>query len=115
MKIVEVVNTMITHSDKIENVIKSENEYFFIYNKKYKWSISEYQGDYFLHIYPDENISLEDLAQISDWERYANFVTFKVSEIKTREATESFSELYQIITSKLLGVDDILNDILNDV
>ena len=114
MKIVQVVNAMISHADEITNVLRNNKEYFFLYKKKYKWSIiSTDSSEYLLHLYPSEKISIEELAQVhnNDWEHY-NYVTYKTSEIQ--EAEESFSELYRIVVDKLTGIDQILDDILSD-
>lgn len=115
MKIVEAINTMISNPQKISNIIKVNNEYFFLYNDKYKWSLNKNENDdYFLFLYPDKSKSLEYFSEFTDWQGYSDFVTYKSSEIKTREAIESFSELYLLLSKKTLGVDDILDDIISD-
>ena len=43
------------------------------------------------------------------------YVKYDSAYIKTREATESFNELYQIIKEKLHGVDIVLDDIIADL
>ncbi len=117
MKIVEAINNIITKSDKISNVLRNVegSEYFFIYNEKYKWSILRSEkGEYSLFLYPKENMSLEDLAYQVDYSIYKDYVLYTSEEIKTREATESFAELYKIVSDKLFGTDNILDDIIND-
>lgn len=116
MKIVEAINSMITNKDKIDSVIKNDSEFFFLYNKKYKWSILTNNGNYSIFLYPKDDISIEQLAswdslQFND---YSDMVTYRTEDIKTRESLESFAELYNIVSSKVFGVDNILDDIIND-
>jgi hypothetical protein len=105
---------MISNKDKIGNVVKGGQEYFFIFNQKHKWSISfnDSENKVFLHLYPDENISLNDLTTITDWESYGDYITYRSEEFKSKEALETFLELYDIVKSKLFGAEDILDDIL---
>jgi len=41
-------------------------------------------------------------------------VVYKDSEIGTREARASFTELYSLLTEKVYGVDEVLDDIIAD-
>lgn len=117
-KIVQVANAIITNKDKISDVFRNEKEYFFLYNNKYKWSISSFQDveDYYLFFYPSDNQSIEELSNFStqDWDHFSGFATYKSSEIKTREALETFRELYQIVSDKIFGLDDIFDEIINE-
>jgi hypothetical protein len=120
-KIIQAINTMITHSDKISKVIRGSmplGEIFFLYDQKYKWSISkndEYDT-YFLHFYSDD-ITLEELAAYvgDDWDEFTNFVTYSSKDLKAREAYESMGELYRIVKEKAYGIDKALDDIINDL
>jgi hypothetical protein len=115
MKIVQVINTIITNSSKISDVIKNGDEYFFIYDKKYKWSINKSgksEEDYFIHLYPSNDLSITELAYKMDYSNFNDYVTYSTEDLKTREATESFRELYQIVSNKVYGIDDIFNDII---
>ncbi|MCX2481056.1 hypothetical protein OQY15_18270 [Pedobacter sp. MC2016-15] len=116
MKIVQAINAMISHQEQITNVKRNDQEYFFLYKERYKWSIIlNSQGDYILHLYTSETLTIEDLAAIpSEYWDTIDYVTYKNSEIKTQEAHESFSELFRIVQNKLLGADQILDDILSD-
>ena len=112
-KIIEVLNTMISKKEKITNVIKKELEYFFIYNSKYKWSIvRDNNENYFVHFYPDASVSIEQLSEVYDWNQY-NFVTYSTDDFKTNEAIETFRELYQIVSDKVYGLDDMFDEIIN--
>lgn len=116
-KIIQVVNSMISNSDKINNVIVNQrDELFFIYNNKYKWSISELdtESKIFLYLYPDMDKNLEQLAFETDFTVYRKFVAYRSNDYKSQEATESFKELLKIIREKKYGVDNILEDIIND-
>lgn len=110
-KIIQAVNAMISDSDKIGLVIKgsSDNEYFFIFDKQYKWSLFFDSEDYYLKYFPG-NSSLESIANNSD---AYNSVLYSTSKINTKEARESFNELYTIVQEKLYGVDKVLDDIIS--
>lgn len=117
MKIIKAINSIIENESLITNVIQSKDEFFFLYNNKYKWSINlpeQTSDDLYIHFYVNEDLSIEKLSKIQDqeWELY-NFITYKISDFKTIEASESFHSLYQIVKSKVYGVDDILDDIIS--
>lgn len=114
-KIVQVANAMISNSSKISNVLKNKNEYFFLYNKKYKWSISKSDDeDYYLHFYPTESMTIEELSVFNEWSDFNQFVTYTTKDIKTQESIETFRELYQIVSDKIFGLDDIFDQIINE-
>tara|TARA_Y100000034_G_scaffold135013_1_gene205318 strand:+ start:3390 stop:3740 length:351 start_codon:yes stop_codon:yes gene_type:complete len=114
-KIVQVANAMISNKEKIENVLRNEKEYFFLYNNKHKWSITiSEEEEYFLHFYPTDVMSIEELAVFQDWNNFNQFVTYSTKDIKTQEATETFRELYQIVSDKVYGLDDIFDEIINE-
>lgn len=114
MKIVQVLNTIITNQKLVSNVLRNEREYFFIYDNKYKWSIlkGDKSDNYFVHFYPTEERTLEQLAYETDWQEFTNFVTYSTEDLKTKEAQETFTELYQIVATKVFGIDDMFDDIL---
>jgi hypothetical protein len=114
MKIVQVLNTMITNQTKISNVLRNDKEYFFLYDKKYKWSITkaDKSEDYYVHFYPTDHLSIEELASNDDWEGFNHFITYSTVDLKTKEAQETFTELYQIVANKVYGLDDIFDDII---
>lgn len=115
-KIVQVINAMIANPDKIQSVIANKQEYFFIYKDKYKWSILKNDhDDYLLFYYPD-NISLEQIVNTSEhnWQSL-NLVKYTLSDLRTREAAESFSELYTLVSEKAYGIDEVFKDIIADL
>jgi hypothetical protein len=112
-KIVAAVNSMIGNSSLISHVIKSDEELFFIYDEKFKWSISKKDGgEFFMHYYPGQQ-TLEQLAFHTNWGEFNDFITYSTRDIKTKEARESFGELYQTVQTKLYGIDDVLDYIIN--
>lgn len=124
-KIIKAINAMISKPDEITNVMeKSEGatnffentEYYFLYKNKYKWSISkENEGNYFLHYYPGKQ-TLNELASYNSvvWQRFNNYLTYRTDDFGTKEALESFSELFSIIIDKLYRMDDVFDDIIDD-
>ena len=116
-KIIQVINVMISNAQKVTNVIvNKEDEFFFIYNKNHKWSITEDENDgsVSLFLYPDEQIKLEELAFETDYGVYKKFVAFSSDDFKSKELTESFVELMNLVKNKIYGVDDILDEILKE-
>lgn len=114
-KIVQAINSMITNKEKISNVIKSSEEYFFLYKSKYKWSMALRDDGYHLWYYPGGD-SLDFLASMahSSWDNGVPMIHYFDGEIGTKEARASFAELYTILSEKLYGIDDVLNDIISD-
>src|SRR5690606_10041677 len=115
-KIVQAINAMIVNPDKIKSVIASGAEYFFIYKDKYKWSIiKNEQDDYIIFYYPDD-ISLEEVVSISNqnWQNL-NAIKYALSDIRTREADASISELYTLVSEKAYGIDEVFKDIISDL
>jgi len=116
-KIIRVINKMISNSKRIGNVVKgalNSNEYYFTYDTKYKWSIVGEQTtnkDIVLYYYP-LNDSIEQIAQMD--ETLLEYVTYKCSDFKTKEAEESFRELLTIVKSNYLGIDQVFDQILDD-
>jgi len=112
-KIVQAVNAMISNPEKIGRVVRGEEEFFFLYNNKYKWSMAQRDGGYALWFYPG-NETLDDLAvseQSGDWDN-TPMVTYSTTEIGTKEAKSSFSELYTLLKEKVYGVNAALDDII---
>lgn len=114
-KIVRAVNSMVSKPEKITDVVRKENEYYFLYDNKYVWSMvhSNEEKVHFLHFYPRKP-SIEDLLGVTDWNR-VDLVTYDTKTLGTREATESFSELRELLKERVLGADKALDDIIGDV
>lgn len=119
-KVISAANAMIMNSKKISPVLlgRGGSEIFFTYDGKYNWSMTCPEGNYFLFFYPSSsNYSLEQLARIDDpeeWEHLA-MVRYDAKELGTREAMETFAELYTVIKEKVYKVDEALDDIIGDL
>jgi len=116
-KIVEAINSMIEHEYLIEDVAVIDHIYFFKY-RSYIWSICErttgYGSDgYDLIYYPGYTkvSDVLDQGQVN-WMNEEKYVKYSNEYIKTREATESFNELFQIVKEKLHDVANVLDDII---
>lgn len=112
-KIVTAINAMIRNSEKISKVLLGrDNEIFFEFDKKHKWSIVKRDDDTLLWFYPG-TVRLEDLANYAnqDWEDFP-MITYRASEIGGREAKESFDELHLLVREKAYGIDKVLKDII---
>lgn len=114
-RIVSAINAMIRNSIKIKNVcLRKGGELFFEYDEKHKWSIHKREDDTLLWFYPG-SFSIDYLANVDgdEWEN-VQMVTYRLSDIGTREARESFNELYTLLKEKAFGIDDILDEIIED-
>lgn len=114
-KVVQAVNAMISNPDKIGKVIRGDSELFFLYKDKYKWSMAERSGDYWLWFYPGDE-SIEQLASFEengDWEG-TPIVAYRAGEIGTKEAKASFADLFMLLKEKVYGVNVVLDDIISD-
>ncbi|RST45550.1 hypothetical protein [Variovorax sp. DXTD-1] len=115
-KIVQAVNSMIANRSNISLVQKGAGgELFFVYKGKYVWSMTKNSDGVILWYYPNVS-SPENLVYFEggDWEDVA-MVTYKDWEIGTREAKSTFSELYMVVSERLYGVDQMLDDIIDDL
>ncbi len=118
MKIIEVINAMIEKNERISNVYKNGNEIFFLYNNKYKWSITldgQNKQEYIIFYYPLNDYNILEISKMDDVEAgNYTFIPYRSADIKTKEATESFAELYKIVSNKIYGIDTIFDDIINN-
>lgn len=114
-KIVIAVNVMIEQRDKISNVLKggNENEIYFNYDSKHKWSMIQSDGTYTLFYYPGSH-SLSMLASIraEDWPDEIDMAVYRSKDIGTKEAKDSFAELYSVLKEMKFGMDKILDEII---
>lgn len=115
-KIVQAVNAMISNPDLISNVIPNDKEFFFLYKNKYKWSITRNKDNVHILWYYPGTESLESLASTPAqyWEE-TQMVTYRDTEIGTKEAKASFAELYTLIKENAYGVNEVLDDIISDL
>ena len=117
-KIVQAINVMISNADKIHEVYKGTGSFphellYFMYGK-YQWSIMHDAEEeaYYLNYFK----SPLDPDRIREGLRWGEMdaITYKSTDFKAREATESFRDLYTLVSEKLLGIDRVLEDILSD-
>lgn len=114
-KIVLAVNSMISNAEKISDINRdlTESEYLFKYDNKYVWGISENKEKYSLYFYP-ETKEVNELKSVIDWDEVP-LVIYTTEDLKTREALESFRDLYLIIKQKQYDVDRVLDDIIDNM
>lgn len=114
-KIVVAINVMILNPDKISSVLPGayEGEVFFVYDNRYKWSLFKNNDDAILAYYPGST-SIEDLASLDpeEWQDGPDSVRYSSKEIGTKEAKESFFELYTVLQEKKHGMDKVLDEII---
>lgn len=115
-KIVQAVNAMLSNPKYITDVMATDNEYFFLYKEKYKWSVKSIEDRISLWFYPG-NESLQQLMQVttgSSWDTVP-MIHYSDKDIGTKEAKATFIELYNLVKEKLYGVDRVLDDIISDL
>ncbi|MDO8714353.1 MAG: hypothetical protein Q7K13_07740 [Polynucleobacter sp.] len=113
-KVVQAVNAMITNSSDISNVIKITHELFFLYNKKYKWSMAARDGEYHLWFYPGTGTLESLVSQVENGDvENISMVHYVDTDIGTKEAKASFADLYTILSEKIYGIDEVLDDIIS--
>lgn len=116
MKIVQAVNSMIANKPKITNVILGRDGDFYFLFGTHKWSVGENSNGYYLRYYPGE-AALEEIAAYVNmpWQSDAPIaVSYSTGELNSREASQSFSELYRVVQEKLYNVDTVLDEIIGD-
>ena len=114
-KIVLAINSMISNEEKITDIHRDlmDSEFLFKYADKYVWGISKHEENYSLFFYP-ESKDVNELAGVIDWSNVP-MVVYKTEDLKTREAIESFRELYLIVQRKLHNVDRVLDEIIGNM
>lgn len=117
MKIVQVINKIIENPHLISDVCFADNnmeEIFFLYNKKYKFSIMPTLDSYNIFLYNKTDADIKTLAAETEWNDLKGiFTSFKYQDIKTREALISFKSLYDLLYRMLDNTENILDDIIN--
>ena len=106
----DINNIGIKQAQEASKKIKNLN----LYDEKYKWSINLQNDEYYVRFYPKDDIQIGDIPNQLGWGSYRDFVTYSTEELKTREARETFTELYQLTADKLYGIDDIFDSIIGD-
>lgn len=113
-KVVIAVNAMIEQRDKIKQVTPGnvDTEIFFMFDNKHKWSMIKGDDSYSLIYYPGSaTISVLANLEVDEWGEVP-MISYRSKEIGTREAKESFKELYDVIKELVYGMDDVFDDII---
>lgn len=118
MKIVSAANAMIATRDRITDAVPgtSGNEIFFLYDKKHKWSISKSaNSDYTLFYYPGPQ-DISEMAGWPDeaWYEFGQMIRYSTKEIGTKEAKDTFAELYRVVNENLFGINGVLDEIIGN-
>lgn len=109
-KIVRAANAIALNSNKIDRVVRKRSEYFFLYDKKHTWSISLNEDIYSLFYYPGDE-SYDDTCNRTSWEE-DDYMHYSTKGLNTREAYDTFRDLYQIVKEKVFGINKVLDDII---
>lgn len=113
-KVVQAVNAMITNNKDISGVIRAAHELFFLYKKKYKWSMASRDGEYHLWFYPGEDTMESLIFQVESGNiENISMVHYVDSDIGTKEAKASFADLFMVLSEKIYGIDEVLDDIIS--
>lgn len=123
MKIVQVINTIISNKEKITEIKVDNKEFYFLYNNKTKWSVEktydDYREDYIVNFYPDDpdNIvpsDLDDIISDKGFGILTNFASYSARDLGTVEAYETFKDLFDILFDRIYGINDTFDSILAD-
>ena len=116
-RIVKTVNIMVNNRASIQDVMNGssgDNEIFFLYAMKYKWSVlkAEDNSSYSLRYYPGAESILE-LAQMDEQDRimHPNYVNYR-DEFRSTEGETAIIELFEALKEKMFGMDETLDDII---
>ena len=123
MKIVLVINSMISNQEKITNVIPNQGEFYFLYDGRHKWSIDkiveQHKENYLINFFPNDPTagvgSLEEIYETRMWGNpLFHVASYSTKELNTVEAYESFKDLYDILFNKVYGIDDVFDEIISN-
>lgn len=112
-RIVSAVNVMILNSKKIDPILVQNDEYFFVYDNKHKWSVIESNDDIVLRLYAKNDQTLEQIVSAQIFGAIPNTVSYSARELGGREVWQSWKELLTLVKEKALGVRDVLDEIIS--
>jgi hypothetical protein len=112
-KLAQALNKMLERKDLISNVIGKGKEYYFLFNKKHKWSVvfNASPIKYSLYYYTLD-ISLEDIANITSFND-SMYVFFSDEKLKDLNCLEQVKQLYIYLEGSAAGLDEALDEILS--
>ncbi len=115
-KIVRTINAMLSNAGKITETLAAGGDYYFVYDGKHRWSIGTCDDGYAL-TYFATSLNLSAISRM----RYdggaldmINPVTYLSNDIGTREARESFRELFMTVRDRASGLDRVMDEIIGD-
>lgn len=113
MKIVQAINAMISKKENIRNVVRLNSDEFFFFYGSHRWSIASDEDGFRLRFYPGEVTAEDIIGSANPFKTPVPSVSYTTAELRTREALQSFSDLYRIVQEKLYDVDTVLDDIIS--
>jgi len=118
-KIIPTIQAMVKHPQNISDVCtgcENKDEYFFLYNKKYRWSISqsEADGSFNLFYYAAPNMTIEEIASVPSDAQQEYLLWFSSKNFPSKEQQLAFSDLLKIVREKLFNIDAVMEDIIGD-
>ncbi|WP_373493188.1 hypothetical protein [Aquiflexum sp.] len=114
MKIIQVLNSIIEKKDKITNVKPLGSLYFFLFDGEFKWAIErDNSGDsYSVYFFPSKEALIDYLSSTLTWME-EDYVKYSTEELKSKEAFETFKDLYQIVVDKVFDIDKMFDKIIS--
>lgn len=92
-------------------------KFFFIFDKKYKWSSVKRGDDHFALFYYPGRQSIESLAGMrdEDWVEFNHMVSYNSKDMGTKESYDTFRDLYMLVNGMKYGMDKVLDDIIESL
>ena len=89
--------------------------YFFLFDGEFKWAIEREnnEGIYSVYFFPSDSKSIEELSNHQDLMYHIEYVKYSTEELKSKEAIETFKELYQIVVEKVFDIDKMFDKIIS--
>lgn len=118
-KIITAINVMVSNPTLLTDVHLGfhRGEVFFKYSEKHCWSITKIDNgdEYSLSYYPGspDPETLADLPNIAVGLSDQQKVSYNTRELATREARDSFGELFSLVNEKAYGLDKVLEEIIS--
>jgi len=113
-KVIQAVNSMIVNKEKISSAgwVPDSEWILFLYNNKHKWAMKKNNEEYLL-LFLKTDESLNKIRDVTEWE-YIPSISYSSQKMGTKEAVASFNELYKILEEKVLGIEEVLDEIIAD-
>lgn len=113
-KVIEAAKLMIRDYRGMQEIVQMNTEFYFKF-RNHTFSILKSEEDYTFFIYPKWDLDTSSLAAEFEFNPSDEIkaVPFN-SSITGEEGKAIFAKLYQAVESKDAGVDEILDDILDE-